>query len=455
VNPVVTSAEMADADRAALEVTTLEALVGRAGGAVAAAALAMLGGAYGRRIVVVAGKGNNGADGRVAARALEHRGAQVIVFEASAAPSVLPGCDLVVDAAYGTGFRGEYVAPVAPDGALVLAVDIPSGVDANLGTASSGAVRADATVTFQALKPGLVLGEGPARCGRVTVADIGIGLGDVAIFQVCDDDLASIPERTRDSHKWKTAVFICAGSPGLYGAPLLAARAAMRAGAGMVRLGVPGGVVARQVPLELVEIAIAEQGFAKAVLVESARCRALVLGPGLGRGDAVSGEVAEILARSELPVVLDADGIVALGDLDTAARLLRARPAPTVLTPHDGEYARLVGRPPGDDRIAAARRLADTTGAIVLLKGSTTVVADPTGVAVLSTAGSPRLATAGTGDVLSGVIGAFVARGMSVRDAASIGAHVHGRAAARGRRDGLVAGDLPDLVADVLSAAPR
>ena len=433
MRPVVTAAEMGVADRAALEHTTIEALVGRAGAAVAAEAVAMLGGTYGRRVVVVAGKGNNGADGRVAGAILGRRGARVTVLDAAGAPHTLPRCDLVIDAAYGTGFRGSYEAPVAP-GVPVLAVDIPSGVDADRGTASVGAVRADRTVTFQAEKPGLLLGEGRDRSGVVTVVDLGITLGGVAIWHVGDEDLELVPARERESHKWKSAVFVCAGSPGMLGAPTLAARAAMRSGSGMVRLAVPGGTAGRPIPPEVVESQIPATGFADAVLAELDRFGALVLGPGLGRSPGTAGAVVEILSGAALPVVLDADGIVALGSVAEAATLLTRRPGPTVLTPHDGEFERLVGRPPGPDRIGAASSLARATGSVVLLKGSTTVVAEPTGRICLVTAGSPALATGGTGDVLSGVIGAFIARGLEPADAAALGAHVHGRAAARGHR---------------------
>ena len=196
------------------------------------------------------------------------------------------------------------------------------------------------------------------------------------------------------------------------------------------------------------------EGWSDAFLDATAKCKAVVLGPGLGTSDEAAEEIRAVIAAVPVPLVIDADGLTALGHSDDARALLAKRSAPSILTPHDGEYARLAGAAPGQDRLAAARSLAAATGAIVLLKGALTAVASPEGGApdvLLSAAGVPALATAGSGDVLSGVIGAFCARGLQAHRAAALGAHVHGRAAARGRVEGLVAGDLPALVADVLS----
>jgi NAD(P)H-hydrate epimerase len=335
----------------------------------------------------------------------------------------------------------------------VLAVDVPSGLDALTGVSSSGAVRATVTVTFQALKSGILLADGPEHSGEVRVVDLDIALGDVSGHLIEDTDVAErVAVRGRDAHKWQRAVFVCAGSPGMFGAALLSASGAMRAGSGMVRLGVPGGVGERSVPSELVEEPLPVTGFGGEVLGSLDRCKALVVGPGLGRTPAVTRSVVEILQGAEIPVVLDADGIVALGSLADASALLGRRPGLTVLTPHDGEYERLTGEPPGRDRVASVRALAETTRTTVLLKGSTTIVADPSGAVRFVNAGSPALATAGTGDVLSGVIAAFIARGVAPLDAAALGAHVHGRAASLGLRDGLLSGDLPLLIATILSA---
>ncbi|HET7721953.1 MAG TPA: NAD(P)H-hydrate dehydratase [Acidimicrobiales bacterium] len=447
--PVLTPEEMRAVDRAAPEPE--EVLVERAGGAVAQEALSMLGGAYGRRVVVVAGKGNNGADGRVAAERLRRRGIRVEVIEAGEQPERLPASDLVIDAAYGTGFRGDYTAP-DPAGAPVLAVDIPSGVDGLTGEAQPGAVRATATITFAALKTGLLLGAGFEHAGRVSVADIGLDVSRSTIGLVEASDVAAwLPARERDSHKWKSAIWMIAGSPGMTGAADMAARAAMRAGAGTVRLGIPGQPPSPRFP-EVVGRWLPEEGWDDDVVAgELERVKAVVMGPGLGRSDATVAAVRRLVARATAPTVLDADALFALGSLDDPPRFLRNRPGPTVLTPHDGEFSRLAGCPPGPRRISAVRHLAFTTGTTVLLKGSTTIVADPAGDVLLTTAGDARLATAGTGDVLSGVIGAFLAQGLDAPRAAAAGAFVHGTAAGLGWRRGLVAGDLLDLLPAVLN----
>jgi len=454
--PVVTAPEMAAVDAAAED--PVEVLVGRAGRAVAAVALDLLGGAYGRRAVVVAGKGNNGSDGRAAAHVLTARGVRVTVLDAVSAASALPPSDLVIDAAYGTGFRGSYTPPDA-GGAPVLAVDIPSGLNASTGLApdGGGVLRATATVTFQAYKPGLLLGAGPDVCGHVIVADIGLGPAVDTIasaWLMTDDEVRWLPARPREGHKWQAAVMVVAGSPGMMGAPSLVSRGAMRAGSGYVRLGVPGAALASLPTAEAVGVELPASRWEGPAAEAAQRCRALVIGPGLGRAESTGHSVAGLLAAAaEVPAVVDADGLNALGSVDRLGRAVASRSAATVITPHEGEYARLTGGPPGSDRLAAVRSVASTSGAVVLLKGATTVVAAPDGRAWFVTSGSPRLATAGTGDVLAGVIGAFLARGLAAPEAAALAAHVHGRAAGLGRSVGLVAGDLPPLVAVWLSGA--
>ena len=439
--PVVTPEEMKGIDEASPDST--EVLVERAGAAVARAALDMTRGGYGRVVVVVAGKGNNGADGRAAAERLRRSGARVKVFDAAAAPERLPACDLVIDAAYGTGFGGEYHAP-DPGGSPVLAVDIPSGVDGLTGRAGQGAVRAQATVTFAALKPGLLMGDGPERSGPVELVDIGLDVSGARIHLVQDEDVAaSLPARPRESHKWQSAVWVVAGSAGMMGAPVLVSRAALRAGAGYVSLGVPGAPL-EQIPpgSEVVGRRLSPGGWADEVLADLERSRAVVVGPGLGRDEATLNEVRRLLGECPLPMVVDGDALAAVdGPLGK----------PAVLTPHAGEYQRLSGSPLGDDRVEAARALAADVQAVVLLKGSTTVVADPQGQVLLSVTGDSRLATAGTGDVLSGLVGAFLAQGMDALPAAGLAAHVHGSAARLGPTRGLVAGDLVELLPRWLS----
>ena len=466
MQPVVTVEEMRAVDAAALAHVTHDELVARAGSALARAGLRLLGGGYGRRVVVVAGKGNNGNDGRVCADRLRQRGVLVLVVDAATAPDRLPGCDLVVDAAYGTGFRGTYrppdPGPGRPSGrgggpAPVLAADIPSGVDGDTGVGPD-AVWADATVTFGALKPGLVLGDGRMRAGVVAVEPIGLGAdaARLATIHLVEDADVVLPARPAQAHKWQTAVQVVAGSPGMQGAGRFVAGAALRAGAGYVRLASPG-VAAADLPVtEAVGSSLPAASWAEDVIHGLDRVRALAVGPGLGAGDETVEQVRALLAAAPVPVVVDADGLNAIGSVAELRRLSSARTAAMVVTPHDGEFARLTGAAPGADRIAAARALARDSGAVVLLKGPTTVVAAPDGAVRLVTAGSPRLATAGTGDVLTGVIAAFLARGLAALDAASVAAHVHGRAATvLGRAEGLVAGDLPDLVSDWLSASER
>ncbi len=471
MKPVVTVAEMRAIDAEALESVDHDTLVDRAGTAVAASALRLLGGGYGRRVVVVAGKGSNGADGRVAADRLRRRGARVVVMEAAEAPERIArdgSVDLVIDAAYGTGFRGTYRAPSVPAGVPVLAVDIPSGVDGDTGKACGEPLRADVTVTFAALKPGLLQGDGPLLAGRVEVVDIGLAVDRARLWVVEDADVARLlPVRARDSYKWQSALAVVAGSPGMSGAAELCAHSAYRAGAGMVRLGVPGADPALLMAGEAVAIELGPDGWAAAALEMVERCHALVVGPGLGRAAGTVAQVRTLVAEAPVPVVVDADGLVALGSGKEIRPVVspsqrqtgRGRDAAgkvhAVLTPHDGEFGSLTGGPPGADRIEAARSLAADCGAVVLLKGPTTVVAEPEGTALLVTAGSPRLATAGTGDVLSGAIGAFVARGLPLFEAAGLAAHVHGRAAALGPPEGLVAGDLADLLGRWLSDIRR
>ena len=453
MQPVHTRSELAAADEAAAAGDGLERLVAQAGFATARAAIELLGSAYGRRVVAVCGKGHNGDDGRVASRLLRSRG--MLVSEVEARPGLrrLPACDLVIDAAFGTGLRGSYDAPLAGDGVPVLAIDLPSGLDADTGEASDGAVRATRTVTMAAFKQGLLLGRGPELSGRIEIAAIDLPLGPASAHVVEDGDVtALVPERATDSNKWQCALAVVAGSPGMAGAGRLVAEAALRAGSGMVRLCMPGVAPGDLPATEAVGVPTAAGEFARQVLDEVSRCRALVVGPGIGRRDEVGASVRELLVGAAVPAVVDADGLFALGGADAAAELVSSRSAATVLTPHDGEWRRLLGSLPPPDRVGAVRSVAERTGAVVLLKGPATVVAEPGGEVLIVTSGNSRLATAGTGDVLAGIIGALLARGLSPLLAAGLGAHVHGRAASLAPSQGLVAGDLPTLVASVLSA---
>jgi NAD(P)H-hydrate repair Nnr-like enzyme with NAD(P)H-hydrate epimerase domain len=260
--PVVTPEEMRAIDAAAPE--PVEELIRRAGAAVAREAFDLLGGTYGRVVNVIVGGGNNGADGRDAAERLCRRGVKVRLFEASACPPSLPRADLVIDAAFGTGYRLDSSRPwAAPDvgEARVLAVDIPSGVDGLTGTAPAGVLRADRTVTFQALKPGLLFDVGPALAGDVVIADIGLDTTSIACHLVEAADVARWwPRRAADAHKWRDAVKVIAGSELMPGAAELCTAAALRGGSGLVSLSSPG--CRPNTRSEVVQHAIGTAGFA-------------------------------------------------------------------------------------------------------------------------------------------------------------------------------------------------
>ena len=427
----------------------VEILIDRAGAAVARSALRLMGGAYGRSVAVIAGPGNNGADGRVAADRLRERGVSVRIFDVEQCPAALNGFDLVIDAAFGTGFRGVWQSP-SVDAAKVLAVDVPTGLDASTGAVAAGTFSADATVTFAAAKPGHVLGAGPDVVGALEVVDIGLHIGDPAIVIVDRSDVeAWVPSRSRTAHKWRDAVRIVAGSPGMTGAAYLASAAAQRTGAGMVTLSSPG--IDANAPVEAVDRRLAASDWSDAVLADLHRFHALVVGPGLGREEHTVASVVRSVVESVVPVVVDGDGLFAMSwnDEGTPA-FLSDREVATVLTPHDGEFGLLTGSRPGPDRIAAAERLVATCGCTVLLKGTTTVVAAPDTPTRLITNGDQRLATAGTGDVLAGIIGALLAKGVPAPEAAAAGAWIHAEAASLVGPSGLVASDLIGALPAVL-----
>ena len=444
--PVLTPDQMREIDAGA-EVP-VEVLIDRAGSAVARCALDLLGGGYGRTVNVVAGPGNNGADGRVAADRLRARGVRVRMYDALDCPAELPSADLVIDAAFGSGFRGRWRMPDIGD-APILAVDVPTGLDGTLGEAESATRLAQATVTFCAPYPGHVLNDGPGLVGELTVADIGLDAGATSTHLVEATDVAAwVPTRRRDAHKWVQAVRIVAGSVGMTGAASLAAAAALRGGSGMVAVSSPG--VEASVPTEVVERRVPPFDWAEIVLSDLHRFQSLVVGPGLGREEYTVPSMVRTVLESVVPIVVDGDGLFALSwNEDGDPSFLAEREVATVLTPHDGEYGLLTGRRPGADRIGDAHLLAEMTGATVLLKGPTTVVAAPDGRTHLIANGSDRLATAGTGDVLSGLIGAFLAAGTPAPEAAAAAAWVHAEAAS-GCATGMIAGDLLTAIPSVI-----
>ncbi len=461
--PIVTPAEMAAIDAAAPE--PVEELIERAGAALARTALDMLGGGYGRRVTVLAGKGNNGADGRAAAQRLRRRGVRVAVVDAVDAPDSLPAAHLAIDAAYGTGLRRPYSPPGPapsldnPDQAApILAADIPSGVDGLTGEIPGDAWAATQTVAFGALKQGLILHPGAQHCGQITVASIGLDASGARTHLVAADDVGRwLPVRPVVAHKWKTACWVIAGSPGMTGAAHLAATAALRGGSGYVRLSIPGLDAADLLagpaaPTEAVGHPLPADDWGPIVDAdELARFKSMLVGPGLGRHPGNVQAIRDLVAKVHLPLVVDGDGLNALGP--DAPELLINRTAPTVLTPHDGEYRILTGTVTDADRFAAARSLAAATGALVLLKGPTTVVAHPGGDALAVTSGDARLATAGTGDVLAGLICGLLSTGAEPMHATAAAAWLHGKASTACPLAGTKASDLLSVLPQVLEAA--
>jgi len=448
MKPVITPDESARLDAAATE--PVEVLMERAGLGVALAAAGM-GARYGTRVLALAGPGNNGGDAYVAARYLRRRGVAIEVralaypkgsdspARKAAAAAVAAGvpvrplgdpepCDLLIDGLFGAGFHGELAGPAAAwtaHPAPVLAIDLPSGLDGADGSVAGAAFTAQRTVTFHALKVGHLFGEGPGRCGEIEVVDIGLRGGDPEL-RLCEAPDAPAPSRPRTAHKWSAgAVLVVGGSPGIAGAAALAGRAALHFGAGYVRLACPGALQPALAAADpsLTSVAIGSgQRFgttsAPAVLAAGERFDVMALGPGLGPGR--EGFVQALLEAWDRPIVIDADAIRAAG-----VEALAARRHPTVITPHAGEFCRLTGEDAG---YRQASGLAARTGAVVLLKGNPTVVAGAERWVVAS--GGPELATLGSGDVLTGMIAALIARGLDPETAARSAAFRHGRAAA-------------------------
>jgi hydroxyethylthiazole kinase-like uncharacterized protein yjeF len=402
------------------------------------------GGVYGARVVVLAGSGNNGADALWAGSQLAARGAVVTALltggaalDAMAALRAVGGhvgsaadldaADLVIDGLVGIGGSGPLRSPAAElavEGEHVVAVDVPSGVDADTGAVSGRAVRAGLTLTFGTGKPGLFVGAGRLHAGRVEIVDIGLGPflpePDVILLEGVDVAMR-LPVRETGGDKYSSGVVgIAAGSQQYTGAAVLATGAAIRAGAGMVRFA---GVdhAAEQVRARWPEAVVTrvEAGDGKAV-VGVGRVQSWVVGPGIGTDDD-AGSIVQAVLATDVPVLVDADALTLCAQHPA---WLRDRAAPTLLTPHDREFERF-GTPIGDDRVAAVRRLAADLGVTVLLKGDATIVSDGERALVNST-GSPLLATAGTGDVLSGGCGALLAQGLDPLNAGAVGAFLHG-----------------------------
>ena len=442
---------------------------------------------------VVVGKGNNGGDGLVVARLLREEGREVDVLAAGdmselkgdalanlqrlpgAAPEAfdpdrLSGSGAIVDAMLGTGFEGEPREPVksaidainAQADTPVVACDVPSGVNASTGEVEGEAVRAGATGTFHGSKVGLHVAPGTFRSGEVRIVDIGVPRGAPApatFGLITRRALDLVPHRPRDGSKFKSGVVVIAGGArGLTGAPTMTALAAQRTGAGYVQVAVPESA---QQALELRLLEAMTRGMpetgegmhtqegAAQVAEMAERAGAVVLGPGLGKGDGPKAFAHALVSAVDIPVLIDADGLNAFGIDD-----LSERGSPTVLTPHAGELGRLLDVDSAEierRRLHHAREAAERSQAVVLLKGDDTIVAAPGGPVAISPGATPALATAGTGDVLSGIIGALLAKGLDPLEAAATGAFVHARAGIHaaeeiGGADHVVAGDVIDSI---------
>jgi ADP-dependent NAD(P)H-hydrate dehydratase / NAD(P)H-hydrate epimerase len=440
MEPLYTAAEM----KAAEAGHDVDTLMERAARAVADAVLERFPDA--RRIRAVCGKGANGGDGRIAVRLLREAGLDAVES------TDVGGADVVVDALFGTGFSGaprpeaaDLIRRINEADASVVAVDIPSGVDASTGEVPGEAVEAEHTVTMHGLKVGLAVGPGRHRAGEVRVADIGLEHAPTYHALVGHDLLDQVPRKRDNDNKYTAgSVLVAGGSRGMTGATALAARAAFRADAGYVAIATPEESVSvlEQLVLEAVKRPLDDA-------VEAAgRARALAVGPGLGRGAAQRELVRRLLHEVDLPAVVDADGLDGLEPVE--------RDAETVLTPHSGELGRLLGEESAwvdAHRLEALARAVERFGCVVLLKGPDTLVGAP-GQGVLVVGGNePSLATAGTGDVLTGIVAAFLAKGLDARTAAAAGAVAQRRAARlAGKPAGLIASDvveaLPAALAD-------
>ena len=459
--PLYTAAEMQAAEEA--YPGTVDELMERAGRAVAQHALEDFGDA--RKFTIVCGGGSNGGDGRVAARALEEAGCEVLLVEAKPEEEEkdLGDPDVLVDALFGTGFEGEprpgaarLIEQINDLGAPVLSVDLPSGVDASTGEVAGAAVDADMTITFHGEKVGHYVTPGAFLAGYVEVADIGLEPIETENGRITREILDRVPRRSPDGNKYASGhVAVVGGSKGMTGAPCLSALAAFRSDAGYVTLAGPEPAMhvfetavleAVKRPLPADGAGLVTEKAARVVLELTERAGSLAIGPGLGRSEGAKALVRRVLGEARLPAVVDGD---ALWELDAGDW-----PAPRVLTPHSGELARLIGEEASwvdAHRIEAVRRAVDRFACVVLLKGAGTLIAAPDS-GVLVDGGHPSLATAGTGDILTGVIAAFLAKGMDTRLAAAAGATAHHWAAIDASRDaGMIASDLLEALPRVLS----
>jgi hydroxyethylthiazole kinase-like uncharacterized protein yjeF len=468
------------AEQRLLAVVPDGALMAQASAGLARRCAVLLGRVYGARVVLLVGSGNNGGDALYAGALLAGRGAvvQAVVVGSSPHPgglsalraaggqivaqaqSAVAAADLVVDGLVGIGASGGLREPAAglarlvnDTEVLVVAVDVPSGVDASTGEVHGDAVRADVTVTFGGLKAGLLVSPGAGFAGLVELVEIGLELPPPSVTALDAADVAAmLPTPHGESSKYTRGVVgVVTGSQQYTGAAVLSTGGALRAGAGMVRfVGVPHAadqVRARWPEVVVTDLAPNADGQIADVagILKTGRVQAWAFGSGLGTG---SVEVVETLLGTDVPVLVDADALTVLADRH---ELLRREPG-TLITPHAGEFARLMHAERDDveaQRLLWARRAADQLGVTVLLKGSTTVIADPDGRTAVNTTGTAWLGTAGSGDVLSGVCGSLMAQGLSPFDAGRVGAFLHGVAGTFAGGAPVAAADLLDVWADV------
>lgn len=488
---VLTTEQMARADRSTIAAGTSGfTLMQSAGRAVADAARRMLGNRPGR-VVVVAGPGNNGGDGFVAATELVTNGIEVTVVllgdvtalkgDAALAarawhgPVIAPrdgmldGCALIVDALFGAGLNrtvdGEaraLIEAINTSGAPVLAVDLPSGINGNTGAAMGAAARATETVTFFRKKPAHLLLPGRAHCGRIHVADIGIDRGVLDAIRPATFENApstwryAFPRPSIDGHKYSRGhAVVVSGGLASTGAARLAARGALRAGAGLVTVASPPDALAvNAAALTAIMVRAVDRADDFTAMLEDKRINACVVGPGGGVGEATRAKALAAI-RADRGVVLDADALTSFSDAPEAlfSELKFHVKSRAILTPHEGEFSRLfrdlANKSSAYSKLELARLAAGQSGAVVLFKGPDTVIAAPDGHAVISANAPPWLATAGAGDVLAGLIAGLLAQNVAAFEAASIGAWLHGEAASE-FGPGLIAEDLPEALPAVL-----
>lgn len=506
---VVTAEEMKALDRTAIDEYGIPGLVlmENAGSRVVEVIRQALGDVRGKVITIFIGKGNNGGDGLVIARHLLNMGAEVKVLalvnvdeiSGDAAVNlkvlrkmeqkiyslhqsdginivrlVLMNTDLIVDAIYGTGFRGKVDEKVGRiievlngSGKPIVAVDIPSGLEADSGRVSGPCIQATHTVTFGLPKLGLLLEPGADYAGQLTIADI--SLPNVLVEKAAPQrhlittEMVKewLPSRPSPAHKGNFGrVLVVAGSRGMTGAACLAGEGALRAGAGLVMVAVPETLhdileakltEVMTTPLPDTGIGSLSKGARERILSLLEGAEVLALGPGLSTVPEVTAMVRELLPSVRVPCVLDADALNALAG---AGEILRKVQAPVVITPHPGEMARLLGITPKEiqsDRLSVASKAATTWNVVALLKGARTVVAAPSGAVYINPTGNPGMATAGSGDVLTGVVAALIAQGLEPARAAAAGAYIHGLAGDRAARE---KGMMGMVASDILSALP-